>query len=270
MNFNQKVDDAIEKNNSLLCVGLDPLLEKMPTHLGSGHEAIFEFCKAIVDATYDLSCAYKPQIAYFSAQNADDVLVDVIAYIKNRAADVPVILDSKRGDIGATAEQYAKEAFERYSADAVTLNPYMGYDSAEPFLDYANKGCIFLCRTSNSGAGDFQDLECDGRPLYQHVAKTIAEKWNKNNNCCLVTGATAPEQLANVRAIVGDMHLLVPGVGAQGGDVEATLKAGNTASGSGLIINASRSIIYAGSDENFAVDSRAAALELRKTINSFR
>ena len=269
MSFYQQVDTAVEKNNSLLCVGLDPLLEKMPKHLGSGSEAIFEFCKQIVDATHDVVCAYKPQIAYFSGQDADDALKRIIAYIKQNYPGIPVLLDAKRGDIGATAEQYAKEAFERYDADAVTLNPYMGYDSAEPFLNYADKGCIFLCRTSNPGAADFQDLNCDGQPLYQTVAETIARDWNKNNNCCLVTGATAPEQLAAVRNAVGNMLLLVPGVGAQGGDVKAILEAGAIA-GKGLMINASRSIIYAGADKHFAESARNAAIELKEEINRFR
>lgn len=270
MSFYQKIESAVEKNNSLLCVGLDPLLEKIPTHLGDDSKAILSFCKAIVDATQDLACAYKPQIAYFSGQNADEALIELIAYIKQRSPNTPVILDAKRGDIGATAEQYAKEAFERYSADAVTLNPYMGYDSAQPFLEHGDKGCIFLCRTSNPGAADFQQLDCGGYPLYQLVAKTVADKWNTNNNCCLVTGATAPAQLAKVRAIVGDMPLLVPGIGAQGGDIEATLQAGNTAAGRGLIVNASRSINYAGKGENFAEAARKAALDLRQAINNFR
>ena len=270
MNFYQKVEAAVEANNSLVCVGLDPLLEKIPAHLGDGSQAIFEFCKTIVDATHDLVCGYKPQIAYFSGQEADDALQEIVAYIHKQYPDIPIILDSKRGDIGATAQQYAKEAFDRYVADAVTLNPYMGYDSAQPFLDYADKGCIFLCRTSNPGAGDFQDLVSDGQPLYQYVAKTVAKNWNKNNNCCLVVGATAPEQLAEVRKLIGDMLLLVPGIGAQGGDVQATLEAGVTGAGNGLMINASRSIIYAGSGPDFGTAAREATIALRDEINRFR
>lgn len=270
MNFISKVGEAVDLNNSLLCVGLDPLLEKMPSHLGVGQEAIFEFCKAIVDATHDLVCGFKPQIAYFSGQNADEALQKIITYIQENYPKIPVLLDSKRGDIGATAEQYAKEAFERYAADAVTLNPYMGYDAARPFLEYSDKGCIFLCRTSNSGAADFQDLICEEKPLYQQVATTISKDWNKNNNCCLVVGATAPGQLAEVRKLVGDMLVLVPGVGAQGGDVKATLDAGLTSAGKGLMINASRSIIYAGSGEDFSTAARHAALALRDEINRYR
>ena len=220
MSFIQNLREAQKKNQSLVCVGFDPELSKFPVHLKNHPDALFEFHKAIVDATADLVCCYKPQIAHFAALGAEDSLQRTIAYIHETYPGIPVILDAKRGDIGSTAERYAIEAFDRYQADAVTLNPYLGRDSIQPFLDRKDKGVILLCRTSNKGAGDFQDLISDGKPLYQHVARTVAEQWNENGNCMLVVGATWPRQLADVRNLVGDMPFLVPGVGAQGGDVE--------------------------------------------------
>jgi orotidine-5'-phosphate decarboxylase len=199
---------------------------------------------------------------------AEEALLETIRYIRERAPGVPVILDSKRGDIGSTAEKYAKEAFERYGADAVTINPYLGRDSAEPFLQYADKGVVILCRTSNAGAREFQDLVVDGRKLYQIVAESVARDWNSRGNCLLVVGATYPEELADIRARTGDMTFLVPGVGAQGGDVEKAVRSGRTAAGEGLVINSSRGIIYAGSGEDFAVAARRATLELRDAINA--
>lgn len=268
--FIEKLNAAASRNDSLLCVGLDPALEKLPAHFAELSEPYYEFGKAVVDATHDLVCAYKPQIAYYAAQSAEAELLATIAYIRDNYPHLPVILDSKRGDIGATAEQYAQEAFDRYQADAVTLNPYMGFDCAEPFTKRAEKGAIFLCRTSNPGAADFQELDINGSKLYELVAEQIANEWNQNNNCCLVVGATAPEQIARVRRIVGDMPLLVPGVGAQGGDVEQIVKAGQTADGYGLVINASRSIIYASTGSDFAEATRLAALNLRDEINLHR
>ena len=191
----------------------------------------------------------------------------LIAHIHDEHPDIPVILDAKRGDIGSTAQHYASEAFERYGADAVTLNPYLGRDSIQPFLDRADKGVILLCRTSNPGGADFQALDCGGRPLYQHVAETVARGWNENGNCALVTGATWPEELGEVRAIVGDMPLLVPGIGAQGGDLEAVLQHGLTLAGDGLLISSSRAILYAGSGMDFAAAARAATHTLRDSIN---
>ncbi len=268
--FIDNLNAAVKRNNSLLCVGIDPALGKMPPQFSAFEQPFFAFGKAIVDATHDLVCAYKPQIAYYASHSAESELEATVAYIKANYPYIPVILDSKRGDIGATAEQYAQEAFDRYSADAVTLNPYMGSDCAAPFLERADKGAIFLCRTSNSGAADFQELEIDGSKLYEHVASRIANDWNQHRNCCLVVGATAPEQIARVRRIVGDMPLLVPGVGAQGGDVEQIVKAGQTADGAGLIINASRSIIYASAGSDCAEAARQAALSLRDQINQYR
>lgn len=270
MNFIQKLNTAWDSHNSLLCVGLDPNWKKLPVHLKTLPEPIFEFCKAIVDATHDLVCAYKPQIAYFAALQAEDQLEKTLNYIRETYPHIPIILDSKRGDIGSTAEMYAIEAFDRYKADAVTVNPYMGQDSAQPFLDRVDKGTILLCRTSNPGAGDIQDLEVDGQPIYEKVASMISQTWNNNNNCCLVVGATWPEQMAKLREITGDMPFLVPGVGAQGGDVEALVGAGQTSDGKGLMINSSRGVIYASDGENFAMAARKVALETRDLINQYR
>jgi orotidine-5'-phosphate decarboxylase len=239
-------------------------------HLRDDPDAVFAFCRAIVDATADLACAFKPQIAHFAALRAEDALERLIAHIHDIHPGVPVILDAKRGDIGSTAQHYVSEAFDRYRADAVTLNPYMGRDSIQPFLERADKGVILLCRTSNPGGADFQALDCGGQPLYLRVAETIARHWNAHGNCALVTGATWPEELGKVRALVGDMPLLVPGIGAQGGDIAAVLRHGRTADGTGLMINSSRGIIYAGSGEDFAAAARAATLELRDTINRLR
>jgi orotidine-5'-phosphate decarboxylase len=273
--FIKAIQQRWRESNSLVCVGLDPEPTKFPSHLRDDSDAVFVFCKAIVDATADLVCCFKPQIAHFAALGAEDALQRLIAHIHAAHPGVPVILDAKRGDIGSTAQHYATEAFDRYGADAVTANPYLGRDSVQPFLDRADKGVVILCHTSNPGAGDFQDLglqshQGDGRPLYQHVADTIARHWNGNGNCALVVGATWPEQLREVRAIVGDMPLLIPGIGAQGGDVEAVVVNGRTANGSGLIISSSRAILYAGSGNDFADAARKASLELRDSINRYR
>ncbi|HEV7122802.1 MAG TPA: orotidine-5'-phosphate decarboxylase [Rhodanobacter sp.] len=270
MRFMQLLQQAWTRSDSLVCVGLDPEPAKFPAHLRDTPDAVFAFCAAIVDATADLVCAFKPQIAHFAALRAEDALERLIAHIHTEHPGVPVILDAKRGDIGSTAQHYATEAFERYRADAVTLNPYLGRDSIQPFLDRADKGVILLCRTSNPGGADFQALDCGGAPLYLRVAETIARDWNTHGNCALVTGATWPEELRKVRALVGDMPLLVPGIGAQGGDVAAVLEHGCTAGGSGLMISSSRSILYAGKDEGFALAARTAASELRDSINRHR
>ena len=267
MHFMQSLQQAWARNDSLVCVGLDPEPAKFPVHLRDAPDAVFEFCRAIVDATADLACAFKPQIAHFAALRAENALERLIAHIHAKHPGVPVILDAKRGDIGSTAQHYATEAFERYRADAVTLNPYLGRDSIQPFLDRADKGVILLCRTSNPGGADFQALDCGGQPLYLRVAETIARDWNAHGNCALVTGATWPEEIRQVRALIGDMPLLVPGIGAQGGDVEAVLRYGRTAAGTGLLISSSRAILYAGHGEEFAAAARAAASELRDAIN---
>jgi len=269
MKFTELLAGAWAKNDSLLCVGLDPDPAKFPAHLNGD---IFRFCAEIADATADLACAFKPQIAYFAARRAEDQLEALIAHIHDKHPGVPVILDAKRGDIGSTAEQYAIEAFERYRADAVTVNPYMGRDSVEPWLVWADKGVILLCRTSNPGGGDlqFQKVGAGGAALYELVAEKVAREWNTNGQCALVVGATFPAELARVRQIVGDMPLLVPGIGAQGGDIEATVKAGRTAAGTGLMINSSRAILYAGGGEDFAAAARRVAQETRAAINRYR
>ncbi len=270
MTFIEKLQHAWERSDSLLCVGLDPNWSKIPAHLKEQPEPIFNFCKQIIDATHDLVCAYKPQIAYFSGLEAEGQLQKVMDYTRETYPHIPIILDSKRGDIGSTAAMYAKEAFTRYQADAVTVNPYMGQDSAQPFLDYADKGTVLLCRTSNAGAADIQDLEVQGAPLYEHVASMIANDWNTHNNCCIVVGATWPEQMAKLRSITGDMPFLVPGVGAQGGDVKALVEAGKTSDGKGLIVNSSRAVLYASDGLDFAQAAREVALQTRDLINQYR
>lgn len=270
MTFIEQLARAWSSSGSLVCVGLDPELERFPRHLAGQPSPIFQFNKAIIDATADLVCAYKPQFAHYAAYEAEDQLERTIQYIHGTYPHVPVILDAKRGDVGSTAERYAIEAFERYAADAVTVNPYLGADALEPFLRHEDKGVIILCRTSNPGAGDLQDLECGGRRLYQIVAGLAARQWNTRGNCLLVVAATYPRELAEVREIAGSMPFLVPGVGAQGGDVAQVVKNGQTADGTGLLISASRSILYSGSEEDFAAAARNATLKLRDKINSQR
>lgn len=272
--FTDKLSAAWKANHSLLCVGLDPDIEKFPAFLKGRPDAIVEFCKAIIDATAGLACAFKPQIAYFAALRAEEQLEEICRYVRSAHPSVPLVLDAKRGDIGATAEQYAREAFERYGADAVTVNPYMGFDSVAPYLEWKDRGVVILCRTSNPGGSDLQFLEVNGKPLYQHVAQLVADKWNTNGQCSLVVGATFPSEIAQVRRIVGDMPLLVPGIGAQGGDIEATVTAGRTKEGTGMMINSSRAILYARRDEaageDFAGAARRVAAETRDAINRFR
>lgn len=268
--FHRQLTTAMARNQSLVCVGLDPEPERLPAPLRDRPRAIAAFNRAIVDATADLVCAYKPQIAHYAALGAEDELLESIAYIRERAPGIPVILDSKRGDIGSTAEKYAREAFERFGADGVTVNPYLGQDSVEPFLQYADKGIVILCRTSNPGSGEFQDLNVDGRKLYQIVAEHVATKWNGRGNCLLVIGATYPEELADIRRRTGEMTFLVPGVGAQGGDVVKVVRNGRNAAGEGLVINSSRAILYASAGEDFAERARAATLELRAQIQTAR
>ncbi len=268
--FVEVVTSAWRDRNSLVCVGLDPDISKIPAHLRDMKNPLFQFNRAIVDSTADLVCAYKPQMAFYSACRAEADLELTIEHIHRHYPNVPVILDAKRGDIGSTAEKYAEEVFDRYRADAVTVNPYLGGDTLLPFLDRADKGVIVLCRTSNPGARDLQDLEVSGRKLYQIVAQKAHNEWNRNGNVLLVVGATFPVELREIRSIVGDMPLLVPGVGAQGGDVEAAVRNGRTARGAGMIINSSRGIIYAGAGEGFADAARRATMELRDEINRYR
>ena len=270
MGFMQQLRQRWDDAGTLVCVGLDPEPAKFPARFRDDPDGVFAFCRAVVDATAEFACAFKPQFAHFAALGAEDALQRLVAHIHQVHPGIPVILDAKRGDIGSTAAQYAVEAFDRYGADAVTLNPYLGRDSVQPFLDRAGKGVVLLCRTSNPGAKDFQDLDCGGRPLYQQVAATVARDWNAGGQCLLVVGATWPRELAQVREIVGEMPFLVPGVGAQGGDVEAVVKAGKTADGGGLVISSSRAILYAGQGEDFAAAAQRAARELRDEINGFR
>jgi orotidine-5'-phosphate decarboxylase len=276
MGFMQALRDRWSKADSLLCVGLDPDPAKFPDAFARDGDALFAFCRDIVDATAQHACAFKPQIAYFAAHDrGEHALQRLVAHIHAAHPGIPVLLDAKRGDIGSTAAQYAAEAFDRYDADAVTLNPYMGRDSAQPFLDRADRGCVFLCHTSNPGARDFQELvvASDGgaaRPLYQHVAAAIARDWNGNGNCALVVGATFPEELQVIRGIVGELPLLIPGIGAQGGDVEAVVRNGKTADGTGLMINSSRGILYASRGADYAEAAAAAARSLRDEINRYR
>jgi orotidine-5'-phosphate decarboxylase len=268
--FIARLRAAARRNNSLVCVGLDPEIERLPPQLRTLPAPIFEFNKCIVDATADLACCYKPQIAHYAALGAEDQLQATIRYIHERHPGLPVILDSKRGDIGSTAAKYAQESFARYEADAVTVNPYLGFDSVEPYLKWADRGVIVLCRTSNPGARDFQDLESGGKRLYRHVAERVAQQWNAAGNCMLVIGATYPLELAEIRAVAGDLPFLVPGVGAQGGDVAAAVRAGRTADGMGLVLNSSRGILYASSGRDFEAAARAATLALRDEINLYR
>jgi len=274
VSFTEKLASAWRSQHSLLCVGLDPDISRFPPHLQSQPDGVLAFCKAMVDATASAACCFKPQIAYFAALRAEDQLEALCAYIRGAYPHLPIILDAKRGDIGATAEQYAREAYERYGADAVTVNPYMGSDSIAPYMEWKDRGVIVLCRTSNPGGSDLQFLKVDDVPLYQHVARLVAEKWNRNGQCGLVVGATFPEELAQVRSIVGDMPLLVPGIGAQGGDIAATVAAGRSSDGTGMMINSSRAILYAqpeaGSAETHLDAARRVACETRDAINRHR
>jgi len=270
MSFMQALRRRWQQADTLVCVGLDPEPARFPDRFAADADAVFAFNRDIVDATAEFACAFKPQIAHFAALGAEDALTRLIAHIHARHPEVPVILDSKRGDIGSTAQHYVSEAFDRYRADAVTVNPYMGRDSAQPFLDRAERGVVVLCRTSNPGAGDLQDLDVGGRPLYQRVAEKVANEWNGHGNCALVVGATWPEQLREARTIVGDMPFLVPGVGAQGGDVEAVVRNAKTADGSGLVVSSSRAVLYASNGGDFAEAAGNAAKSLRDEINRHR
>jgi len=272
MGFLDRVEAAMQRNNSLLCVGLDPSPKRLPAAVQGLATPIFAFNKAIIDATADLVCAYKPQAAYYHACGAEDELALTIDYIRTQYSHIPVILDAKRGDIGSTASEYAVEAFERYQADAVTVNPYMGVDTIEPFTRFTDKGVVVLCRTSNPGAAAIQNLvvqQGDGESamLYEVIARMCQAQWNSNNNVLLVVGATNPEELKRIRAITGEMTFLVPGLGAQGGDVAATVKNGLNEAGKGIIVNSSRGIIYASSGEDFALAARRAAMALRDEVN---
>lgn len=272
MKFTEKLQAAWQSQNSLLMVGLDPDIQRFPEEIAQDKNAIYEFCTGIVDATAEFACGFKPQIAYFASQEAETQLANICQYIQKNYPHLPIVLDSKRGDIGTTAEHYAHEAFSRYRADAVTVNPYMGFDSIEPYLAWENKGVIILCRTSNPGGSDLQFAQLEsGEPLYLHVARLVAEKWNRTGQCALVVGATFPEEIAKVRAVVGpDMPLLIPGIGAQGGDIDSTVTAGCNAEAMGIMINSSRAILYASAGSNWREAAAQTAKATRDAINLAR
>ncbi len=261
------------QNHSMLCVGLDPEPAKFPATLKGDASKIYDFCAAMVDATADLVMAFKPQIAYFAAHRAEEQLERLIRHIKRTAPQVPIILDAKRGDIGATSEQYAIEAFERYGADAVTLSPFMGFDSIAPYLKYHGKGAFLLCRTSNPGGDDLQNqrlASVDGTPLlYEYIAQLAQGPWNLNGQLGLVVGATYPAEIERVRALAPTLPLLIPGVGAQGGDAVATVKAG-WRPGAPIVVNSSRAILYASSGDDFAAAARREALRTRDLLEAAR
>ncbi len=252
----------------MLCVGLDPDPARFPDGIDRDARGVLEFCRSVVDATAHTVCAFKPQIAYFSALGAERELELLCAHILSSAPHAVLILDAKRGDIGSTAERYAVEAFERYGADAVTVNPFLGTDSIEPFLAHRGKGTIVLCRTSNPGGADLQNLRFDGTPLYEHIAHLAVDDWSTKGDVALVVGATVPDELRRVRSIVGDLPLLVPGIGAQGGDVIATVAAGRDSSGYGMMINSSRAVLYASSGSDWIHATARAAEATRDEIRA--
>jgi len=269
--FAERLARAQQLSGGLLCVGLDPDADKLPIDIRAETSApldcrdLLSFNRRVIDATADFAAAYKPQIAFYSAVGAEDQLTESIRYIRERAPHALVILDAKRADIGNTAEAYAREAFDRYEADAVTVNPYMGEDSVRPFLARKDRGVLLLCRTSNPGARDFQDLPVEGQPLYRRVAQHAASHWNEHGNLMLVVGATYPREMSELRQAHPELPFLVPGIGAQGGDLKAMLAAGLDAHGAGLLISASRSIMYAGGGAAAAI--REAAAQLHAAIN---
>lgn len=260
-----------QQANSLLCVGLDPNPARFPTSLSSSTNSYYDFCTGIIDATAEFACAFKPQIAYFASAKEEEALQAIIEYIHTNYPTIPVILDAKRGDIGSTAEHYAKEAFERFKADCVTLSPFMGFDTIKPYLDYKDKGAFVLCRTSNPGGDDLQMLQVNAQErLYEYIARLAQTTWNISGQLGLVVGATYPEELARVRAIAPELPLLVPGIGAQGGDIQAAVQAGQTAQHTGLVINSGRAIIYASQGEDWQAAARQAACQTRDAINAAR
>lgn len=273
MDFRIKLNAAVRQNSSLLCVGLDPDLSKMPWGMQKTSDPLFNFNKAIIDATADLVCCFKPNSAFYESSGAEGIrqLKKTCDYIRDKYAYVPILLDFKRGDIGNTNEHYAKFAFDYLGVDAVTIQPYLGREANEAFLWRQEKGIFVLCRTSNPGAGELQDIEGKGRPLYQFVAQLVAEDWNERGNCHLVMGAPFPEELAWARQHMGeDMVFLCPGVGTQGGSLEETVKSGINRHGAGIIINSSREVLYASDEDNFANAARTKAAALREEINNYR
>jgi orotidine-5'-phosphate decarboxylase len=275
MSFRARLARAERANRSVLCVGLDPEPGRFPGAMRDDPSRIFDFCAAIVNATRDLVIAYKPQIAYFAAHRAEAQLERLIAHIHESAPDVPVILDAKRGDMGSTAEQYAKEVFDRYRADAVTLSPLLGFDSIEPYLRHDGKGVILLCRTSNPGGADLQELRLEsGEKVYERIAKLASGAWNRGGEIGLVVGATYPAEIARVREIAPSLPLLIPGIGAQGGDPAATVRAGWRGDAGGtrgpIIVSSSRAVLYAGNGADYATAARAAAEAARSALDAAR
>ena len=270
--FINKIAKIVKKNNSLACVGLDSDINKIPKHLLKYPDSIFRFNKEIIDATHDLVCAYKPNIAFYEAEGAKGLisLKKTNEYLVKKYPEIPIIIDAKRGDIDSTNLGYITNIFNELKADAVTLHPYLGYLSLKPFLNLKDKFFFILCRTSNPGAQEFQDLKVKGQYLYQYVAKQVVTKWNINNNCGLVVGATYPKEIKIIRKIAKNMWFLVPGIGFQGGDVEKTVKAGKDSHGTGMVINSSRGIIYASDNKDFAQRARKETLKLLNLINKYR
>ncbi len=276
MTFIEQLRQAERTNGSLLCVGLDPEPAKFPDAMKGDASKIYDFCAAIVDATADLVIAFKPQIAYFAAHGAEGQLERLMEHMRRTAPQVPIILDAKRGDIGSTAEQYAREAFERYGADCVTLSPFMGFDSVQPYLKYHGKGAFLLCRTSNPGGDDLQNQrlsDLPGQPtLFEHIASLVQGPWNLNGQLGLVVGATRPAEIERVRAVAATVPLLIPGVGAQGGDAVATVKAGYRAANgettAPIVVNSSRAVLYASGGADFAQAARAAAIATRDQLRA--
>ncbi|MDH3208826.1 MAG: orotidine-5'-phosphate decarboxylase [Burkholderiaceae bacterium] len=270
MNFTEALLRAERQNNSLLCVGLDPEPARFPGAWQNNPARIFDFCTAIVDATKDQVLAFKPQIAYFAAHRAEDQLERLITHIRSVAPQVLVILDAKRGDIGTTAQQYARESFERYQADAVTLSPFMGLDSIEPYFAYADKGLFVLCRTSNAGGAALQAQRlANGDRLYEHIARLVGGEWNRGGQLGLVVGATYPSEIERVRALAPALPLLIPGIGAQGGDAQAAVRAGAKGR-SPVILSSSRDVLYASSGADFQAAARRAAEATREVLNAAR
>ncbi|MEA2056856.1 MAG: orotidine-5'-phosphate decarboxylase [Patescibacteria group bacterium] len=279
-NFKTKLDQRVKAVKSCVCIGLDPTLSRIPASLQAKYnqteEIIFQFNRQLIETTHDLVCAYKPNIAFYEAQGTAgwQALEKTIQYIRQIDPNILVVLDAKRADIGHTNSVYVQALFEQLQVDAVTIHPYLGQEALRPFLQKTDKGLIILCRTSNPGAGEFQDLTVNSPlgtvPLYQHLAYQVTNYWNQNNNCALVVGATYPQELTQVRQIAGDLPFLIPGIGAQGGEVETTVKAGQNKQGRGMIINSSRSIIFASHNSDFAQAARQKTLELKNLINQYR
>ena len=272
MDFQAKLNNLVKINNSLVCIGLDPEFSKLPKVIKQKENPQFEFNKAIIDATHDLVAVYKPNSAFYEALGAKGIaeLKMTCDYLRENYPEIPVLLDAKRADIGHTNNGYVAFAYDYLQTDAITVHPYLGSEALKPFLERSEKQIFILCKTSNPGSGEFQDMTIDGKPFYQYVAEKVAKEWNTRGNCSLVVGATYSEELQTVREIVGEMTILVPGIGTQGGDVEQTVKAGLNAQKTGLLLSSSRGIIFASSGEDFAERAREEATKLKEEINKYR